>query len=93
MCTKIGENICDCVQLYMEAGWVDTFREQHPGVYGYTYFGYRANMNGRVKGWRLDYFLVSSDLAKRSHDSFILQDFDGSDHVPLGLVLDQKATA
>jgi exodeoxyribonuclease III len=80
-----------CLQLYIDAGWVDTFREQHPGVYGYTYFGYRANPGGkRVKGWRLDYFLVSSELANRRHDSFILQDYNGSDHVPLGLVLNQQ---
>lgn len=76
----------------MDAEWVDTFREQHPGVYGYTYFGYRANINARVKGWRLDYFLVSQELASRSHDSFILQDFEGSDHCPLGLVLQGNAS-
>ena len=75
------------LQVYMDNGFVDTFRVQHPDVYGYTYFSYRQAMRQKQKGWRLDYFLVSSSLADSCHDSFILQDFLGSDHCPLGLVL------
>jgi hypothetical protein len=30
---------------------------------------------------------VSEALAPRVHDSFILKEVDGSDHVPLGLVI------
>jgi exodeoxyribonuclease III len=71
----------------MEDGWIDTFREQHEGVHGYTYYGYRHNMRSKKKGWRLDYFLVSESLKPRLHDSFILNNFLGSDHCPLGLTL------
>jgi exonuclease III len=90
LCTCCGL-IAGCLQLYMDACWVDTFREQHPGVYGYTYFGYRHNMREKGKGWRLDYMLTSAELAARCHDSYILQDFLGSDHCPIGLVLDCKS--
>lgn len=77
----------------MDAGWRDTFREQHDGVHGYTYYGYRANCREKKKGWRLDYFLVSEGLKPLVHDSFILNDFLGSDHCPLGLVLKDEVPA
>lgn len=150
------------LQVYMDEGWIDTFRRQHEGVHGYTYYSYRFNMcafdsrlqgacgwmgcnmfvrchpkgtgltrgpfgfalqlapatdmrthaqgqpalhntvtskrhhglhgtlrcrRAKKKGWRLDYFLASDGLADRLHDSFILPDFIGSDHCPIGLVL------
>lgn len=72
---------------YTEAGMVDAFREQHPGVVAYTYFSHRMGMRAKGKGWRLDYFLVSDDLHKRVHDCYHLPHIMGSDHVPIGLVL------
>ncbi|WIA12732.1 hypothetical protein OEZ85_006370 [Tetradesmus obliquus] len=74
-------------QVLGHAGLVDSFRQQHPGVVGYTYYSYRFNARASNRGWRLDYFLVSSDLADKVHDSYILKEITGSDHVPLGLVL------
>lgn len=47
---------------YTEAGMVDAFREQHPGIVAYTYFSHRMGMRAKGKGWRLDYFLVSRQL-------------------------------
>jgi len=44
--------------LLGDVGLVDTWRQQHPGVIGYTYYSYRFNMREKGKGWRLDYFLV-----------------------------------
>lgn len=44
--------------LLGEVGLVDTFRAQHPGVVGYTYYSYRFNARASGRGWRLDYFLV-----------------------------------
>ena len=79
------------MQMLMDAGWRDTFREQHEGVHGYTYYGYRQNCRAKKKGWRLDYFLVSEAVKPLVHDSFILNDFLGSDHCPLGLVLKAEA--
>eukprot|EP00878_Enallax_costatus_P035708 GHUV01039909.1.p1 GENE.GHUV01039909.1~~GHUV01039909.1.p1 ORF type:complete len:259 (+),score=66.25 GHUV01039909.1:72-848(+) len=73
--------------LLGRAGLVDTWRAQHPGIVGYTYYSYRFNMRDKGKGWRLDYFLVSSDLADKVHDSYILKDVRGSDHAPLGIVI------
>jgi hypothetical protein len=45
-------------EQYTDAGFRDAFREQHPGVVGYTYFSHRFGMRAKGKGWRLDYYLV-----------------------------------
>ncbi|CAA7057184.1 unnamed protein product [Microthlaspi erraticum] len=72
---------------FLDKGFVDTFRKQHPGVVGYTYWGYRYGGRKTNKGWRLDYFLVSESIAANVHDSYILPDINGSDHCPIGLIL------
>ncbi|XP_068341935.1 DNA-(apurinic or apyrimidinic site) endonuclease, chloroplastic isoform X1 [Pyrus communis] len=71
---------------FLSKGFVDTFRRQHPGVVGYTYWGYRHGGRKFNRGWRLDYFLVSESIADKVHDSYILPDVTGSDHCPVGLV-------
>ncbi|XP_058728240.1 DNA-(apurinic or apyrimidinic site) endonuclease, chloroplastic-like isoform X1 [Vicia villosa] len=71
----------------LSKGFVDTFRRQHPGVVGYTYWGYRHGARKFNRGWRLDYFLVSESIADKVHDSYILPDVIGSDHCPIGLVM------
>lgn len=78
------DSFTDC---YINQGFVDTFRAQHPGVAAYTYYSYKFQCRAKNKGWRLDYFLVSHQLSSKVHDSYILQDVVGSDHLPLGLVL------
>ncbi|KAJ4904044.1 hypothetical protein Rs2_17995 [Raphanus sativus] len=77
---SFGEN-------FLEKGFVDTFRKQHPGVVGYTYWGYRSGARKTNRGWRLDYFLLSESIAANVHDSYILPDINGSDHCPIGLIL------
>ncbi|KAK1396272.1 DNA-(apurinic or apyrimidinic site) endonuclease [Heracleum sosnowskyi] len=72
---------------FLSKGFVDTFRNQHPGVVGYTYWGYRHNGRKTNKGWRLDYFLVSESISDKVYDSYILPDVGGSDHCPIGLIL------
>ncbi|GMH08143.1 hypothetical protein Nepgr_009983 [Nepenthes gracilis] len=72
---------------FLSKGFVDTYRKQHPGVVGYTYWGYRHGARKTNKGWRLDYFLVSESIAAEVYDSYILPDINGSDHCPIGLIL------
>ncbi|KAL3625567.1 hypothetical protein CASFOL_031021 [Castilleja foliolosa] len=72
---------------FLDRGFVDTFRKQHPDVVGYTYWGYRHGGRKTNKGWRLDYFLASESIAEKVYDSYILPDVSGSDHCPIGLVL------
>eukprot|EP00897_Mesotaenium_endlicherianum_P001628 jgi/Mesen1/1493/ME000132S00438 len=73
-------------QEQKEGGLVDTFRHQHPAAVAYTYWGYRLGARKKNRGWRLDYFLVSSSLSARVHDSYTMPDVGGSDHCPIGLI-------
>lgn len=76
---------------YLQNGFVDCFRTQHPDVVGYTYWGYRFNLRAKNKGWRLDYFLISESLHASVHDCFHMPQVMGSDHCPLGLVLRKES--
>jgi exodeoxyribonuclease-3 len=39
-------------------------------------------------GWRIDYFVVSDRLMPRVKDSFILNEVMGSDHCPVGIIVE-----
>lgn len=69
-------------------GYVDTFRlfNQSPGQY--TYWDQRFNARSRNVGWRIDYFFVSEDLVPHVKEAFIQAEVMGSDHCPIGLVLE-----
>jgi len=76
------------VTRYLDAGLVDVFREEHPGVNGYyTWWTYRANARTNNVGWRIDYFLVSQNLVSKVSAARIHPDVFGSDHCPISLTL------
>ena len=72
----------------LAAGFVDTWRLQHPGEAKYSWWSYRMAARERNVGWRIDYFLVSSALQDRIVSTDILNDIYGSDHCPVELVMD-----
>lgn len=75
-------------QNIMDAGFIDTLRAQYPNEPNlYTWWSHWGNARARNVGWRIDYFLVSSELKKQVLDSFILPEVLGSDHCPVGIVL------
>ena len=69
------------------AGFVDTWRMQHPGEAKYSWWSYRMKARERNVGWRIDYFLVSESLRSRIVSTDILGDIFGSDHCPVELIL------
>ena len=69
------------------AGFVDSWRFQHPEEVKYSWWSYRMRARERNGGWRIDYFLVSSDLRDRIVSTDILNDVFGSDHCPVELIL------
>lgn len=71
----------------LAAGFIDTWRAQHPGEAKYSWWSYRMNARARNAGWRIDYFLVSEALAPRIKNTDILNDVFGSDHCPVLLEL------
>ena len=71
-------------------GFLDTFRHLHPDQeHAYSWWSYRAGARARNVGWRIDYFVVSDDLATSVRDATILAKVEGSDHCPVGLTLTQ----
>lgn len=68
-------------------GFVDTFRMKYPEQVKYSWWSYRGGARAKNVGWRIDYFLVSDQLKDRVEDAFILNEIDGSDHCPVGIVI------
>ena len=71
------------------AGFTDTFRSRHPDLEGaYSWWSYRFNARANNAGWRIDYFLVSDDIADRVTGASILPEVMGSDHCPVELTIE-----
>ena len=71
----------------LSAGFVDTWRFQHPGEVKYSWWSYRFNARANNAGWRIDYFIVSEALRGRIVSTDIHDEITGSDHCPVELVL------
>lgn len=69
----------------LEAGFIDTWRMQHPGEEKYSWWSYRMRARERNVGWRIDYFLVSENMRSRIESTDILNEVMGSDHCPVVL--------
>jgi len=80
----------DWLDNIVARGYVDTFRHFHPGAVKYSWWTYRFKARERNIGWRIDYFFVTKDLieAGRVKEAFIDNDIHGSDHCPIGLVVE-----
>lgn len=94
---KANENISgflkierDWMDTIIKNGYVDTFRHFHPDTIKYSWWTYRFNARARNAGWRIDYFMVTRDIIDKGwiKDTFIDNDIYGSDHCPIGLVLE-----
>ena len=71
---------------WLNAGWVDTFRRQHPGAEDhYTWWRQFGGARENNVGWRIDYVLASASASKRVKDAFIWPEVTGSDHCPVGV--------
>ena len=77
---------------FMQAGFIDTFREFEKGGGHYTWWSQMAGARGRNIGWRIDYFVASQSLRPQLKAATIYKDVIGSDHCPIGLEL-KKAKA
>lgn len=73
----------------LASGFTDTFRYLHPDLTGaYSWWSYRFHAREKNAGWRIDYFIVSDRLQDRVRDACICSDILGSDHCPVGLILE-----
>ena len=72
---------------FVEAGFVDTFREFEKGGGHYTWWSQMMNCRARNIGWRVDYFVASEKLRPALKKAWISPEVMGSDHCPVGLEL------
>ena len=71
------------------AGFTDFYRFLNPDLRdAYTWWSYMGGARERNVGWRIDYFLGSCRLIEKVRDAFILPEIYGSDHCPVGLVIE-----
>ena len=75
------------IDKYLEHNFVDAYRTLYPEKVEYTWWTFRTFARARNIGWRLDYFLVSSQLMDRVEAVEIHGDIMGSDHCPVSLLL------
>jgi exodeoxyribonuclease-3 len=69
--------------LIKELDLIDTFRYINKDEIKYSYWSYMNKARPNNKGWRIDYFLVSSKLIDNVKKSDILTEILGSDHAPI----------
>ena len=81
----------DGMDNYVANGFVDTFREFNDQPDNYSWWSYMFNSRAKNVGWRIDYFLVSQNLKPILKDAFILSDVMGSDHCPVGIIIQNKS--
>ena len=71
----------------LQAGFVDSWRFQHPEEVKYSWWSYRMNARERNAGWRIDYFIVSDAIKDRIVSTDIHNEIFGSDHCPVELTI------
>jgi exodeoxyribonuclease-3 len=74
-------------QEFINAGFIDSFREFEKGGGHYTWWSVMTGARSRNIGWRIDYFLLSAALRPRLKSAFIRCEIQGSDHCPVGIEL------
>lgn len=78
----------DGMDNFTNNGLIDTFRFVNGDEVKYSWWSYRAGARQKNIGWRIDYFLVSESIQSRIKDAFILNEVHGSDHCPVGIILE-----
>ncbi len=80
----------DWLDRIVANGYVDTFRTLQPDTIKYSWWTYRFKARANNAGWRIDYFFVTRDIMEKGwvREVFIDNDIFGSDHCPVGLVLE-----
>lgn len=75
------------LQAYLDAGFVDTFRQLNKDGGHYTWWSHFGNARLRNVGWRIDYVFISDDLVPFLKSAKIHDQVFGSDHCPVSIEL------
>ena len=77
----------DGMDTYHSHGLIDTFRSLNKDLIKYSWWSYRGGARQKNVGWRIDYFLVSEQFLPNVSEAFILNEIEGSDHCPVGIIV------
>jgi exodeoxyribonuclease III len=74
----------EVLEAFCKAGFVDAFRQFYPDKSDvYTYWDQISRARDRNVGWRIDFFLVDTNLMPFVKDVQVLDKVFGSDHCPV----------
>lgn len=76
--------------VFDEIGFVDGFRVVNQEPHQYTWWSNRGQAYANNVGWRIDYHVVTPNIAKQIRDVAIYKDEKFSDHAPL--IIDYEYT-
>lgn len=75
----------------LNSGFVDSFRYLYPEKeYAYTWWSYMFHAREKNVGWRIDYFITSKSIEKNIKEAKIYSEVYGSDHCPIGLIVEKR---
>ncbi len=69
--------------VFEKLGWRDAFRLIEPGEHQYSWWSNRGRAWDNNVGWRLDYQVITPDLADRVESAYIYKEQRFSDHAPV----------
>ena len=70
----------------LNSGFIDTFRHLYPKKEeAYTWWSYMGKAREKNIGWRIDYFIISKNIANEIKEAKIHPEILGSDHCPIEL--------
>lgn len=71
------------MEQFINSGFIDSFRHFNKEPHQYSWWSYRAGARGKNLGWRIDYNMVSENMAHRLKRAVILPEAKHSDHCPV----------
>jgi len=76
------------IDKFIEHGYTDTFRYFNKQPNQYSWWDLKTKARQRNVGWRIDYFFVNNEFIPKVKKAFIMHDIMGSDHCPVGILID-----
>lgn len=77
-------------KVFTTLGLVDGFRVVNSKSEEYTWWSNRGQARAKNVGWRIDYQVITPELAKVVKDAYIFKDEWFSDHAPVVMTYDMK---
>ena len=77
----------------LSMGWVDGLRHLSPEEVVYTWWSFRANARANNAGWRIDYQMVTPQVAPFMQSWSVHKDPMFSDHAPMVIQYDDQVLA